>query len=65
MAGRRDMAMVAKYTPLTREELCGGAFDVRWFKESYEQLGEKDFLEAVYYIQNAVESAIKYKKQKN
>ncbi len=37
------MAMVAKYTPLTREELCGGAFDVRWFKESYEQLGEKDF----------------------
>lgn len=37
------MAMVAKYTPLTREELCGGAFDVRWFWEAYESLGEKNF----------------------
>ncbi len=37
------MAMVAKYTPLTKEELCDGAFDVRWFWEAYEKLGEKDF----------------------
>lgn len=37
------MAIVAKYTPLTREELSGGAFDIRWFFEAYEGLGEKDF----------------------
>ncbi len=37
------MAMVAKYTPLSGEELCGGAFDILWFREAYEQLGEKDF----------------------
>ncbi len=36
-----------------------GAIGVRGMK-----LGEKDFLEAVYYIQNAVESAIKYKNKK-
>ncbi len=36
-----------------------GAIGVRGMK-----LGEKDFLEAVYYTQNAVESAIKYKNKK-
>lgn len=37
------MAAVARYTPLTREELCSGAFDVEWFQEAYEALGEKNF----------------------
>ena len=37
------MSTVAKYSPLTREELCGGAFDVQWFREAYEKLGEKNF----------------------
>lgn len=37
------MAEVAGYTPLEREELYEGAFDVRWFREAYEQLGEKNF----------------------
>ncbi|MBQ9518597.1 MAG: DUF4132 domain-containing protein, partial [Firmicutes bacterium] len=36
-------AMIAKYTPLTMDELNSGAFDVSWFKEVYAQLGEKDF----------------------
>lgn len=34
---------VAKYTPLTKEELRDGAFDIRWFFEAYESLGEEDF----------------------
>ncbi len=36
-------SMVAKYTPLTPEELAGGAFDVNWFSEAYGKLGEKNF----------------------
>ncbi len=36
-------SMVAKYTPLSPEELKDGAFDVHWFFEAYEKLGEKDF----------------------
>ncbi len=34
---------VAKYTPLTKEELRDGAFDVQWFFEAYENLGEENF----------------------
>ncbi|MCI8453381.1 MAG: DUF4132 domain-containing protein [Lachnospiraceae bacterium] len=36
-------SMVAKYTPLSPEELKDGAFDIHWFSEAYEKLGEKDF----------------------
>ncbi len=36
-------AMIAKYTPLSPEELQDGAFDVDWFQEAYELLGEKNF----------------------
>lgn len=36
-------SMIAKYTPLTPEELQDGAFDIQWFFEAYEKLGEKDF----------------------
>lgn len=36
-------AMIAKYTPLSVEELQDGAFDIDWFKECYELLGEKNF----------------------
>ncbi len=36
-------AMVAKYTPLTPEELRDGAFDLNWFFEAYDKLGEKEF----------------------
>ncbi len=37
------MAMIARYTPLSREELCDGAFALPWFFEAYKALGEKDF----------------------
>ena len=36
-------AIIAKYTPLTKEELNGGCFDVKWFFEVYETLGAKNF----------------------
>ncbi len=36
-------AMIAKFTPITTEELSDGAFDIQWFKESYETVGEKRF----------------------
>ena len=36
-------SMIAKYTPLSPEELHDGAFDLNWFFEAYEKLGEKEF----------------------
>lgn len=36
-------SMIAKYTPLSPEELHDGAFDINWFFEAYNRLGEKDF----------------------
>lgn len=37
------ISMIAKYTPLSVEELRDGAFDIHWFYEAYEMLGEKHF----------------------
>lgn len=37
-------AIIARYTPLSAEELQDGAFDIDWFNEAYEMLGEKNFL---------------------
>lgn len=39
----QKMSMIAKYTPLEREELQDGAFDIDWFWEAYQMLGEKNF----------------------
>lgn len=39
----RRRAMIAKYTPLTEEELNLGAFDINWFRSAYETLGTKHF----------------------
>ena len=39
----RTKAVIAKYTPLTKDELNGGCFDVKWFREAYETLGAKTF----------------------
>ncbi|MDE7324112.1 MAG: DUF4132 domain-containing protein [Lachnospiraceae bacterium] len=36
-------SVIAKYTPLSTEELRDGAFDIHWFFEAYEKLGEKNF----------------------
>lgn len=46
-------AIIAKYTPLTKEELNDGAFDINWFFEAYEKLGAEMFgklYEAAKYI---------------
>lgn len=37
------VAIIKKYTPLEIEELRYGAFDINWFKECYEGLGEENF----------------------
>lgn len=39
----RKKAMIARFTPLTVEELNLGAFDVNWFQEAYHALGEQRF----------------------
>ncbi|MBD5137459.1 MAG: DUF4132 domain-containing protein [Lachnospiraceae bacterium] len=39
----RRKAVIARYTPLTAEELNSGAFDIDWFRSAYETLGEKNF----------------------
>ncbi len=39
----KKTAMIAKYTPLSTEELQSGAFDIDWFRECYALLGEKNF----------------------
>nr|MCR4622074.1 DUF5724 domain-containing protein [Clostridiales bacterium] len=37
------MAVIARYTPLTCEELDAGVFDVNWFRSAYAELGEAQF----------------------
>lgn len=39
----RRKAIIAKYTPLTDEELNQGAFDIDWFRSAYESMGKKRF----------------------
>lgn len=36
-------AIVARYTPISAEDLKDGAFDQQWFKEAYNTIGEKRF----------------------
>ena len=36
-------AIIAKFTPLSEEELNDGAFDINWFKNAYETVGKKQF----------------------
>lgn len=45
-------AIIAKYTPLSEDELKAGAFDIHWFRSAYETLGAKRF--------NLVYDAAKY-----
>lgn len=52
-------AVVAKYTPLTAEELRDGAFDVDWFREAYGQLGPKRF-QALYHSAKYISGGAKH-----
>lgn len=45
-------AIIARFSPLSEEELYLGAFDVEWFRSAYHQLGEEKF--------NLVYDAAKY-----
>ncbi|MBE6698708.1 MAG: DUF4132 domain-containing protein [Ruminococcaceae bacterium] len=36
-------AMIARFTPLSEDELNLGAFDVNWFHSAYDSIGEKEF----------------------
>ena len=36
-------AMIARFTPLSDDELNLGAFDVNWFRSAYDSIGEKEF----------------------
>ncbi len=36
-------AIIARYTPLTAEELSAGAFDIAWFRRAYAEVGETAF----------------------
>lgn len=40
----RNKAIIAKYTPLEDRQLQDGAFDLNWFKEAYEKLGNEHFM---------------------
>ena len=39
----KQKALFAKYTPIPTEELAAGAFDINWFRETYDSIGEKHF----------------------
>jgi len=39
----QQKALFAKYTPITTEELNDGAFDIDWFRETLDTIGEKRF----------------------
>jgi len=43
----KKKAEIARFTPLSVDELNLGAFDIEWFRNAYQSLGEKDF-ELVY-----------------
>ncbi|MGM9681019.1 MAG: DUF5724 domain-containing protein [Eubacteriales bacterium] len=40
--GKRK-AMIARFTPLSEDELNLGAFDINWFRSAYDAIGEKEF----------------------
>ena len=40
---RNKEGLIAKYTPISIDDLMEGAFDIEWFKFAYKELGEKKF----------------------
>ena len=39
----KQKALFAKYSPIPTDELAAGAFDINWFRETYDTIGEKHF----------------------
>ncbi len=53
-------ARIARFTPLSIEELQNGAFDIGWFRSAHEEVGEKYFdmiYDAAKYITSGVKHA--------
>lgn len=53
-------ARIAKFTPLSAEELNNGAFDINWFREAYDTVGEplfKKFYDSAKYITSGAKHA--------
>ncbi|WP_462422987.1 DUF5724 domain-containing protein [Fusobacterium pseudoperiodonticum] len=40
---RNKEGLIAKYTPISIDDLMEGAFDIDWFKSAYKELGDKRF----------------------
>ena len=40
---RNKEGLIAKYTPISIDDLREGAFDIDWFKSAYKELGDKKF----------------------
>ena len=36
-------ALIARFTPIRREDLCLGAFDIQWYRRAYRETGGKRF----------------------
>lgn len=56
----RRRAMIAKFTPLSEQDLHLGAFDIDWFRSAYETLGAKRFAQiydAAKYISDGTKHA--------
>ena len=56
--GKRK-AMIARFTPLSDDELNLGAFDANWFRSAYEAVGEKEF-ELIYDAAKYISSGSKH-----
>lgn len=39
----KDIKLIGRYTDIDITDLCNGQMDIKWFKESYEELGEENF----------------------
>ena len=55
----KTKAVIAKYTPVSTEDLNTGAFDIEWFKEALQTTGEERF-EQIYNAAKYISSGAKH-----
>ena len=55
----KKLAIIAKHTPISPEDLRKGAFDVDWFKSVYEELGD-DRLDVIYDAAKYISDGIRH-----
>ncbi len=61
----KKKAVIAKYTPLSAEELNNGAFDLNWFKSAYKTLGDMTFQKLLRCSKSIFQMAINIPEQGN